>query len=170
MIKGIHGMFYSSKAEELRSFLKDKLALPFTDTGGGWLIFDLATADLGVHPTDGEESMSGTHDISFFTDDVKGTVKELESRGVKFDDTIADRPAPQCTAANRPRTTTGTRRRARFATAKPRWHFVAAARGDDRTAHPSEPHDEAVLRRVCRFSVLPRGPVFLSEAGTSVVA
>ena len=90
MIKGIHGMFYSSKAEELRAFLKDKLQLPFTDTGGGWLIFDFAAGDLGVHPTDGEESSSGTHDISFFTDDVKGTVKELEARGVKFDDTIAD--------------------------------------------------------------------------------
>ncbi len=90
MIKGIHGMFYSSKAAELRAFLKDKLQLPFTDTGGGWLIFDFPAGDLGVHPTDGDESSSGTHDISFFTDDVKGTVKELEARGVKFDDAIAD--------------------------------------------------------------------------------
>jgi predicted enzyme related to lactoylglutathione lyase len=90
MIKGIHGMFYSSKAEELRAFLRDKLELPFTDVGGGWLIFDFAAGDLGVHPTDGDESASGTHDISFFTDDVKGTVKELKARGVKFDDSIED--------------------------------------------------------------------------------
>jgi hypothetical protein len=91
MIKGMHGMFYSSKAQELRSFLKDKLELPASDIGGGWLMFDFAAADLGVHPVEGEEAkLSGTHDISFFTDDVKGTVKELERKGVKFDDEIED--------------------------------------------------------------------------------
>jgi len=35
--------------------------------------------------------MSGTHEISFFTDDIEATVKELRSRGVKFDDEITDR-------------------------------------------------------------------------------
>jgi hypothetical protein len=40
MIKGIYGLFYSSKPEELRAFLRDKLRLPFSDVGGGWLIFD----------------------------------------------------------------------------------------------------------------------------------
>jgi hypothetical protein len=91
MIKGIHGMFYSKKDAELRAFLRDKLELPFTDVGGGWLIFDFAAGDLGVHPTDGNDMMSGTHDISFFTDDLKGTVAELKKKGVKFDDEIADR-------------------------------------------------------------------------------
>ncbi len=90
MIKGIHGMFYSSKAAELRAFLKDKLQLPFTDVGGGWLIFDFAEGDLGVHPTEGDGAPSGTHDISFFTDDLEGTVKELRARGVEFDDAIED--------------------------------------------------------------------------------
>src|SRR5690242_1536081 len=91
MIKGIHGMFYSSKAQELRSFLKDKLELPAQDIGGGWLMFDFAAADLGVHPVEGKDAaMSGTHDISFFTDDVKGTVKELKRKGVKFDDDVED--------------------------------------------------------------------------------
>jgi hypothetical protein len=91
MIKGIHGMFYSSKAEELRAFLRDKLELPFTDTGGGWLIFDLPSGDLGVHPVEGKEVLGGAHDISFFTDDVRGTVAALKKKGVKFDDEIADR-------------------------------------------------------------------------------
>ena len=91
MIKGIHGLFYSSKPEELRGFIRDKLQLPFSDTGGGWLIFDFQEGDLGVHPTNGNDSMSGSHDISFFTDDVKGTVNELKARGVEFDDTITDR-------------------------------------------------------------------------------
>ena len=52
MIRGLHGMFYSSNAKELRSFFKDKLGLKGTDTGGGWWIFDAPEADLGVHPTE----------------------------------------------------------------------------------------------------------------------
>jgi predicted enzyme related to lactoylglutathione lyase len=92
MIKGIHGLFYSSKPEELRAFLRDKLKLPFSDVGGGWLIFDFKEGDVGVHPTEGANgAASGEHDISFFTDDLKATVAELEARGVTFDDRIADR-------------------------------------------------------------------------------
>jgi hypothetical protein len=91
MIKGIHGLFYSSKPEELRVFLRDKLGLPFSDVGGGWLIFDFKEGDLGVHPTEGTDgAASGHHDISFFTDDVAKTVSELKHRGVKFDDEVAD--------------------------------------------------------------------------------
>ena len=38
MIKGVHTMFYSSKAEELRGFIRDKLGFRSTDVGEGWLI------------------------------------------------------------------------------------------------------------------------------------
>ena len=41
MIRGVHTMFYSSKAEELRAFIRDKLQFPHTDVGEGWLIFDV---------------------------------------------------------------------------------------------------------------------------------
>ena len=47
MIKGVHTMFYSSDAEGLRIFLRDKLGLKATDVGYGWLIFDLPEADMG---------------------------------------------------------------------------------------------------------------------------
>jgi hypothetical protein len=51
MIKGVHTMFYSSEPEALREFLHDKLGFDsYTDVGGGWLIFDLPEADMGVHP------------------------------------------------------------------------------------------------------------------------
>jgi predicted enzyme related to lactoylglutathione lyase len=92
MITGIHGLFYSSQPTELRAFIRDKLRLPCTDTGEGWLIFDFRDGDLGVHPTtaDGGEALSGQHDISFFTDDIAETVAELTARGVTFDDGIAD--------------------------------------------------------------------------------
>ena len=55
MIRGMHAMFYSSEADALRTFLKDKLGLAGTDVGGGWLIFDAPEADLGVHPTENGE-------------------------------------------------------------------------------------------------------------------
>ena len=93
MIKGVHTMFYSSNAEELRTFLRDKLGFSkFTDTGEGWLIFDLPQADMGVHPTGHPGSpTSGTAGVSFYCDDVKATVNELKSRGVEFVDEVEDR-------------------------------------------------------------------------------
>ena len=45
MIRGMHAMFYSSQADALRAFVRDKLGLAGTDVGGGWLIFDALEAD-----------------------------------------------------------------------------------------------------------------------------
>lgn len=90
MIRGLHAMFYSSEANELREFLRDKLQLKGTDVGGGWLIFAAPEADLGVHPTEGNEPASGTSDISFYCDDINETVRELRSRGVEFTQEVED--------------------------------------------------------------------------------
>ena len=85
MIRGVHTMFYSSQAEALRAFLRDKLQFPYTDVGGGWLIFDMPEADMGCHPADEQPgSTPGTHAISFYCDDVENTVAELQARGVEF--------------------------------------------------------------------------------------
>jgi predicted enzyme related to lactoylglutathione lyase len=83
-------MFYSSQAVELRAFLRDKLDLKGTDVGDGWLIFDPPEADLGVHPTEGNEPQSGTADISFYCDDIDETVRELKERGVEFTQPVED--------------------------------------------------------------------------------
>ena len=94
MIKGVHTMFYSSEPEALRAFLRDKLGFSrYSDVGGGWLIFDLPEADMGVHPSDerGEHGQpAGTHDISFYCEDVRATVAELAARGVEFDGEVVD--------------------------------------------------------------------------------
>lgn len=91
MIKGIHTMFYSSQVAELRKFIKEKLGFSYSDLGDGWLIFDLPEADLGCHPSDTEDGkQSGTHNISFYCDDIRKTVEELKSRGVGFIDDITD--------------------------------------------------------------------------------
>jgi catechol 2,3-dioxygenase-like lactoylglutathione lyase family enzyme len=92
MIRGVHTMFYSSEPEAFRAFVRDKLGFPFSDVGGGWLIFDLPEADMGCHPADPDHGApSGKHDISFYCDDINKTVAELKSRGVEFMDEIADR-------------------------------------------------------------------------------
>ena len=91
MITGVHTMFYSSQPDELRAFLRDKLRFPFTDVGGGWLIFDLPEADMGCHPADPVDgSASGTHDISFYCDDIHRTMAELKARGVEFTGEITE--------------------------------------------------------------------------------
>jgi predicted enzyme related to lactoylglutathione lyase len=90
MIRGVHTMFYSSQAAELRAFLRDKLGFPATDVGEGWLIFNLPEADMGVHPTEEGGAPSGTPDISFYCDDIEATVRELKSRGVEFTGEVQD--------------------------------------------------------------------------------
>ncbi|HMJ47853.1 MAG TPA: VOC family protein [Ferruginibacter sp.] len=91
MIKGVHTMFYSSDAEGLRVFLRDKLGFKATDAGGGWLIFDLPEADMGCHPSDEEHGApSGTADISFYCDNIGETVSELKEKGVQFEGNIED--------------------------------------------------------------------------------
>jgi hypothetical protein len=69
----------------MRAFLRDKLGFPFTDTGEGWLIFDMPEADLGCHPSD-----KTFHSISFYCDNINKTVEELKSRGVEFTSGISD--------------------------------------------------------------------------------
>ena len=90
MIRGMHAMYYSSEADALRTFIKEKLGLPGTDVGGGWLIFDAPEADLGVHPTESNDPVSGTADISFYCDDIESTVGELKGRGVEFTQGVED--------------------------------------------------------------------------------
>jgi catechol 2,3-dioxygenase-like lactoylglutathione lyase family enzyme len=91
MIRGVHTMFYSSDATALRAFLRDKLGFPFTDVGAGWLIFDPPESEMGCHPADDHDgARAGTHDISFYCDDIEKTVAELKSRGVEFTAGIAD--------------------------------------------------------------------------------
>jgi predicted enzyme related to lactoylglutathione lyase len=79
LIKGIHALYFTPKASELRTFMRDKLELPFTDTGDGWLIFDFPEGDLGCHP-----STKKSYSISFYCDDIEETVAALKKRGVKF--------------------------------------------------------------------------------------
>jgi catechol 2,3-dioxygenase-like lactoylglutathione lyase family enzyme len=89
MIRGIHGLLYSSDPEATRSFFKDLVQLPGSDVGEGWWIFDFPEGDLGVHPVDDPKD-AGKHDVSFYCDDIAGTVKALRARGVEFQGDVED--------------------------------------------------------------------------------
>lgn len=94
VIRGVHTMFYTAEPEALRAFLRDKLGFPCTDVGDGWLIFDLPEADMGCHPADptGKHGAPhGTHDISFYCDDIRKSVATLKKRGVRFEGKVANR-------------------------------------------------------------------------------
>ncbi len=89
MIRGIHGLLYSSDPGATRKFFRDAMRLPGTDTGEGWWIFDFKEGDLGVHPVEDPDD-AGEHDVSFYCDDIHGTVADLKSRGVKFTHDVED--------------------------------------------------------------------------------
>lgn len=89
MIRGIHGLFYSSDPEATRAFFRDQVKLPGADIGDGWWIFDFKEGDLGVHPISKPED-AGDHDISFYCDDIHGTVADMKGRGVEFTADVAD--------------------------------------------------------------------------------
>src|SRR5262249_27301919 len=89
MIRGIHGLFYSSDPEATRAFFREQVKLPGSDIGGGWWILDFPEGALGVLPVDAR-SAAGGHDVSFYCDDTHGTVAGLKARGVSFTKAVED--------------------------------------------------------------------------------
>lgn len=88
-ITGTHMLFYTSEAEQLRAMLRDVFGFKHVDAGGGWLIFRLPPAEIGVHPAEGPNWDSGMrHEISFMCDDIHKTVAELRAQGVSMDGSI----------------------------------------------------------------------------------
>jgi hypothetical protein len=80
-IIGAHALLYSSQADALRAMLRDVFGLEHVDAGGGWLIFTLPPAELGIHPTEGAQTTSA-HKLSFMCDDIHATIRDLRAKGV----------------------------------------------------------------------------------------
>jgi predicted enzyme related to lactoylglutathione lyase len=85
VITGTHAIVYTEDAERARGFFADVLGLPSVDAGGGWLIFKMPPAELGVHPAGGP-----SHELYLMCDDVDATVAELAAKGVTFTTPISD--------------------------------------------------------------------------------
>ena len=82
---GLHGLFHTTEPEAARAFLRDKVGLDAYDSGGGWLIFDLPSGDLGCHPSD-----HAHHEVSFSCDDIEATMAEMTARGVRFNEPVRE--------------------------------------------------------------------------------
>jgi len=91
MITSTHAIVFAEDADAARAFLRDVLELPYVDAHGGWLIFKLPPAELGVHPADPTTGApSGHHEMYLMCDDVEATVAELTGKGVEFTTPIQD--------------------------------------------------------------------------------
>jgi hypothetical protein len=92
MITGAHAVIYSTAADEDRAFLRDKLGLPATDAGGGWLIFALPPSELAVHATEAVPQADRADLVEFYLlcDDVNATVAELRDKGVDMSGDVSD--------------------------------------------------------------------------------
>lgn len=78
-ITGAHVLLYSPEADAVRRTLADVFGWDHVDAGGGWLIFALPPAELGVHPSD-----RAVHELSLMCDDLKATMAELEAKGIEI--------------------------------------------------------------------------------------
>jgi predicted enzyme related to lactoylglutathione lyase len=92
MIHGAHFLLYSRDADADRQFLQKVLGLSGVDAGGGWMILGLPPAEIAVHPAtqsfvqrDAGHEMLGAV-LYLMCDDVRATVKDLESRGASTSD------------------------------------------------------------------------------------
>jgi hypothetical protein len=82
-ITGAHMLLYTTEPEALRAMLRDVFGWTHVDAGGGWLIFALPPAELGVHPAEGPTYASGVrHQLSFMCDDIRSTIAALRAKGV----------------------------------------------------------------------------------------
>ena len=95
MITGTHAIIYAEDADAARAFFRDVLEWPHVDVHGGWLIFKLPPAEIGIHPTaassePGNAAPSGHHELYVMCDDIEATVAELEAKGVQFTGPIED--------------------------------------------------------------------------------
>jgi predicted enzyme related to lactoylglutathione lyase len=85
MITGTHAIIYAEDAEKARAFFRDVLEWPNVDAHGGWLIFKLPPAELGIHPAASETGAeNGHHELYLTCDNIEATVAELSAKGIEF--------------------------------------------------------------------------------------
>jgi len=90
MIRGVHTMFYSSRRTS--SGLPPRQAQLHGPRRRRRLAhLRLPEADMGCHPAEDKDGgRTGTHNISFYCDDIEKTVAELKAKGVVFTMPVAD--------------------------------------------------------------------------------
>ena len=78
MISGAHVMIFTQDEAADRAFFRDVLEIPCIDSGGGWLIFKLPPAELGIHG--GERN--DFHQLYLMCDDLDAEIARLAGKDV----------------------------------------------------------------------------------------
>ena len=78
MISGAHVMIFTQDEAADRAFFRDVLEIPCIDSGGGWLIFKLPPAELGIHG--GERN--DFHQLYLMSDDLDAAIARLAGKDV----------------------------------------------------------------------------------------
>jgi hypothetical protein len=80
VISGIHAIFHTQHADEVRDFLANVLELPSINAGGsGYVIFAAPPTELAVHETDDEAE----HELFLACGDIADVTARLSRRGIK---------------------------------------------------------------------------------------
>jgi hypothetical protein len=79
VLTGAHVQIFSAQPDADAAFLRDVLALPHVDAGGGFLIFGLPPAEVAIHDTDGA---GGAHALYLICEDVQAFVAAMQERSV----------------------------------------------------------------------------------------
>jgi hypothetical protein len=77
-ITGVHALLYTSEPEALRATLRDVFGWSHVDAGGGWLIFAMPPAEVGIHPSE-----TPSHQLSLMCDDIAATTADLRAKGIE---------------------------------------------------------------------------------------
>ena len=89
-ITGAHALVYSSEAEAARALLRDVFGWEHVDAGDGWLIFALPPAELGIHPVNRPDHVSGKQELWLMCHDLEQTAEELAAKGAEFTEPPAE--------------------------------------------------------------------------------
>ena len=84
MISGAHVMIFTRDADADRAFLRDVLEIACIDSGGGWLIFKLPPAELGVHGGENNDF----HQLYLMCDDLDAAIAGLAAKDVNCGEPI----------------------------------------------------------------------------------
>ena len=88
MITGAHFLLYSKEPEADRAFFRDVLEFRGVDAGGGWLIFALPPAEMGIHPSSSNsvQHHAGHHLLGavlyLMCNDLRSVIRSLETKKV----------------------------------------------------------------------------------------
>ena len=79
LITGAHVMIFTRDEDADRAFLRDVLEIPCIDSGGGWLIYKLPPAEMGVHG--GEDN--DVHQLYLMCDDLDAAIAALAEKSAR---------------------------------------------------------------------------------------